>query len=138
MIEKWLWIIASAIFIFLALLHLLYTFFTNKFSVRDRDTEAMMKRNFPVLTNKTTMWKAWIGFNGSHSIGGIFFGAINLYFALCQFGLLENSLFLLLFSCSTSFFYLFLGFKYWFSIPRTGILISSICFATATVIILLK
>ncbi|MEO6610599.1 MAG: hypothetical protein ABIT05_00650 [Chitinophagaceae bacterium] len=138
MIEKILWICGSSIYIILAGMHLLYTFFTNKFSVRDRETEERMKRNYPVLTNKTTMWKAWIGFNGSHSIGGIFFGVINLVFAVNYFELLGNSMGLLLLTCATSFFYLFLGFKYWFVIPRTGILVASVCFGIATIFLLIK
>lgn len=138
MIGKILWIGGSSIYIILAGVHLLYTFFTNKFSVRDQETEERMKITHPILTNKTTMWKAWIGFNGSHSIGGIFFGSINLIFATCYFELLESSIGLLLLTCGTSFFYLFLGFKYWFVIPRTGILISTVCFGIATVLLCIK
>jgi len=138
MIEKILWIIGSCIYIILAGIHLLYTFFTDKFSVRDRETEERMKKTYPVLTNKTTMWKAWIGFNGSHSTGGIFFGTVNLVFAACYFELLENSIGLLLLTCATSLFYLFLGFKYWFVIPRTGILIASVCFGAATILLMIK
>ena len=138
MVAQWLWITGAVIYVLLAVLHLLYTFFTNKFSVRDSATEEMMKKAYPVLTRKTTMWKAWIGFNGSHSIGGIYLGIVNLYLAACQFEFLANSVFLIVLTCLTSFFYLFLGFKYWFVIPRTGILISTICFVTATLIILVK
>ena len=138
MIERYLWILGSSIFIVLAGLHLIYTFFTNKFSIRDAAVEEGMKRTFPVLTRKTTVWKAWIGFNASHSIGGIFFGTINLLFACQYFFLLENSLSLVLLTCAISYFYLFLGFKYWFIIPLTGILISSVCFSVATIILLTK
>ena len=138
MAAQWLWITGAVIYVLLAGLHLLYTFFTNKFSVRDSATEEMMKKTYTVLTRKTTMWKAWIGFNGSHSIGGIFLGIVNLYLAARHFEFMVNSVFLLVFTCLTSFFYLFLGFKYWFVIPRTGILISTICFVTATLIIFMK
>lgn len=138
MIEKYLWIAGSSIFVVLATIHLLYTFFTEKFSVRDKDTEEKMKMTYPVLTRKTTMWKAWIGFNASHSIGCIFFGLINFIFAISYFEILESSVLLLLLTCFVSFFYLFLGFKYWFIIPRTGILISSVCFSIAAIIILTK
>ncbi|HEV7782125.1 MAG TPA: hypothetical protein VGO58_12715 [Chitinophagaceae bacterium] len=138
MTEQWLWIAASCIYILLSSLHLLYTFFTNKFSVRDVAVEERMKKTWPVLTRKTTMWKAWIGFNASHSAGGIFLGGINLYLVTCHFTFLEHSIFLLLFTCMTSFFYLFLGFKYWFSIPRNGILIATVCFTIATVLIIMK
>jgi hypothetical protein len=138
MTGKILWICGSSIYILLAGMHLLYTFFTNKFSVRDRDTEERMKKTSPVLTNKTTMWQAWIGFNGSHSTGGIFFGVINLVLAVEHVEILESSIGLLLLTCATSFFYLFLGFKYWFVIPRNGILVASVCFAIATIFLCIK
>jgi hypothetical protein len=46
-----------------------------------------MKSISPMLTRETTMWKAWIGFNASHSSGITFIGVINCiqgvkYFAL--------------------------------------------------------
>lgn len=138
MIEKYLWIAGSAIFVVLGTVHLLYTFFTKKFSVRDNNTEEMMKMTHPVLTKKTTMWKAWVGFNASHSIGAIFFGIINLVFAFTYFGILKDSILLILLTPLVSFFYLILGFKYWFIIPRTGILIASACFGVAAIIILIK
>ena len=95
MVAQWLWITGAVIYGLLAGLHLLYTFFTNKFSVRDSATEEMMKKAYPVLTRKTTMWKAWIGFNGSHSIGGIYLGIVNLYL---QIGPAQQMIHTLLFS----------------------------------------
>jgi hypothetical protein len=51
--------------------HLLYTFYTNKFDARDEPVTSSMKNTSPVLTKETTMWKAWIGFNASHSLGAM-------------------------------------------------------------------
>ena len=138
MIGKYLWITASVIYLILGAIHLLYTFYTDKFSVRDKHTEEMMKKTFPVLTRETTMWKAWVGFNASHSIGVIFFGIINLIFTISYFEVLKSSALLLLLMIFVSLFYLFLGFKYWFKIPKTGILIATICFIIATIVILSK
>lgn len=137
-VEKCLWLIGSSIFVILGTIHLLYTFFTNKFSARDPQTEEMMKASFPVLTRKTTMWKAWMGFNASHSSGVIFFGIINLLFACGYIGVNGNSILFLCGNCLVSLFYLFLGFTYWFNVPRTGALISTICFVAATIISLIK
>jgi hypothetical protein len=138
MIEKYLWTAGSSIFIILGAIHLFYTFFTNKFSVRDKQTEDLMKKTFPVLTKKTTIWKAWIGFNASHSIGAVFFGVVNLYFGVLHFELLKESVWLLSFMLLVCLFYLFLGFKYWFIIPRTGIFISFLCFVAAAILIVTK
>ena len=135
MIEKYLWIAGSLPFIILGTIHLLYTFFTNKFSSRNKTLDQEMKVSFPVLTKATTMWKAWMGFNASHSSGAMYIGVINFFVAIQYTSILENSLFLLL-NIITVLFYLWLGKKYWFKIPFTGVLISTVCFITAAVIIL--
>lgn len=136
MTAKILWITGSAIYIILATLHLLYTFFTNKFLAKDRNTVESMKQTHPLLTNKTTMWKAWIGFNGSHSAGGIFLGAANLLLSVFYFPFLSAAVSLILLTVFTSLFYLFLAIKYWFKIPLTGIAVATICYIVASIIIL--
>ena len=76
MIPKILWLTGSAIFLILGTWHLWYTFFTTKFNPRNKPVIEEMKNTSPELTRRTTIWKAWIGFNGSHSAGAIFFGLI--------------------------------------------------------------
>jgi hypothetical protein len=122
-------------FILLGSIHLFYTFFTNKFSTRNPQLEVEMKVSSPVLTSKTTMWISWIGFNASHSMGSIYFGLINFSLAGIHASFLFSSVFILLNFC-TVVFYLWLGIKYWFSIPLTGIAISSILFLIAFAIAL--
>ena len=72
MIEQILLIIGAAIFGVLGALHLYYTFFTNMFMTCDKKVAEAMKATSPLLTDRTTMWATWIGFNGSHSLGAIF------------------------------------------------------------------
>jgi hypothetical protein len=136
MIAKILWIAGSSIYIILATLHLLYTFFTDKFLAKDKATVEAMKQTHPRLTNKTTMWKAWIGFNGSHSSGGIFLGAINLILAAFYFPFLSGAPSLIMLTVITSLFYLFLAIKYWFKVPLTGIAIATLCYIIAAILIL--
>lgn len=131
-----LWIIASSVYIILASLHLLYTFFTDNFLAKDRDTVEMMKQTHPLLTNKTTMWKAWVGFNGSHSAGGIFLGSINILLAGLYYPFLSNALPVIILTVVTSLFYLFLAVKYWFKIPLAGIAVATGCYIVASIIIL--
>jgi len=131
-----LWITASSVYIILATLHLLYTFFTDKFLAKDRNTVEMMKQTHPLLTNKTTMWKAWVGFNGSHSAGGIFLGCINILLAGLYYPFLSGAWPLIVLTVITSLFYLFLAIKYWFKIPLTGIAIATGCYIVASIIIL--
>lgn len=133
-----LWITASSVYIILATLHLLYTFFTDKFLAKDRNTVEMMKQTHPLLTNKTTMWKAWMGFNGSHSAGGIFLGCINILLAGLYYPFLSGAWPLIVLTVITSLFYLFLAIRYWFKIPLTGIAIATGCYIVASIIILGK
>lgn len=137
MIEKYLWIAGSLPFIILGGIHLLYTFFTNKFSSRNKLVDDEMKTSYPILTKETTMWKAWIGFNASHSSGAIYIGLINLFLSIQYFAIVTNPVFLTI-NIVTVLFYLWLAKKYWFSTPFKGMLIAACCFVAAAVIILLK
>ncbi|WP_455710250.1 LIC_13387 family protein [Pseudoalteromonas maricaloris] len=47
----------------------MYTFSTEKFNPYDISAAEAMKRTSPQLTKETTIWRAWIGFNASHSLG---------------------------------------------------------------------
>jgi hypothetical protein len=137
MIAQLLWIIGAFIILVLGSLHLVYTFFTDKFSSRNTNVVEEMKRSFPRLTNKTTLWKAWIGFNASHSAGAIFIGLINIILAIQNFELLSQSYLLLSLNILTIAFYLFLAKRYWFKIPFTGILITLLCFIAAIIIMII-
>src|SRR5215213_3498158 len=99
-------ITGSAIFTFLGSLHLAYTFFTRKFYPRGGTTLEQMKNSTPRISSQTTMWKTWIGFNGSHSLGAIYFGVINILLAV----------------------------NYWFRTPLIGILIATLCFIASFII----
>ena len=131
MLPQLLWIIASVIFLLLASLHLLYTFFTDKFSIRNAEVEEAMKNTQPKLTKKITVWNAWIGFNGSHSSGIIYMALLNIYLAGWQYNLLSESVFIKALIIITCLFLVFLGKRYWFNVPFTGIVISTICYALA-------
>jgi hypothetical protein len=128
MLSKYLWLIGSSIFAIFGTIHLLYTFFTNKFSSKNARLIEEMKSSHPILTNETTVWKAWIGFNASHSSGVIFIGLINIYLALRYFEVLRTDTSFFIFNILTVAFYLWLGYRYWFRIPFTGILVTLACF----------
>lgn len=135
--EKYLLITGSTILLILGTLHLIYTFFTDKFNTRNVSTQQMMEVDFPILTSKTTIWKAWIGFNASHSIGAMFIGLINIIIVIENFSLFQQSITLLILDNCTIIFYTFLAVRYWFIIPKVGIFISLFCFLIATILIFL-
>ena len=122
----------AGIFGALGTLHLLYTFFTPKFDPRDAAVAEAMKGTSPRITRATTMWKCWIGFNASHSLGAMAFAAVYLILAVRHPQLLSDSPAFLVLALVNALAYLVLACKYWFRIPLTGIAIATACFAIAT------
>lgn len=133
MMIQWLLGISGAIYFGLGTLHLSYTFFTPKFKPFDASVEEGMKRTNPLLTRQTTMWKAWMGFNGSHSTGAMFFGFVLLYFALGKQRTFEDSIVLQVAAVLNSIFYFFLAKVYWFRIPLTGIVLATACLVLSVI-----
>jgi len=132
-------IAASAAVIFgLGLFHLIYTFRGPKLHPRDADLETRMKAVSPVISRQTTMWKAWIGFNASHSYGALLFGAAYGYLALVHGAFLFASAFLLALGAVLLAGYIVIGKLYWFSVPYRGILLSSALYAAGLVVGLLQ
>jgi hypothetical protein len=113
--------------------HLYYTFNSNKLNPRDTHLERQMDQVSPVLTRHTTMWRAWVGFNASHSIGAMFFALVYAYLALAQTALLFGSPFLLALGFAMLLGYLLLAKAYWFRIPLTGIAISLALYCAALI-----
>jgi hypothetical protein len=131
-------IAGASIFGLLGSLHLAYTFFSDKFLPRAAAVAEAMKGTSPVLTRQTTMWEAWIGFNGSHSLGAILFAAVYLILASQHMEMLAQSKGLLLVAVLTSAAYLWLAYTYWFRIPLAGIAAATTCFVAAFLLLTLQ
>lgn len=138
MTEKYLWEFGSLILVILGTLHLIYTFFSNKFSSRNKNVIIEMKSSHPNITKETTMWKAWIGFNASHSSGAMFIGIINFYLAVEYFPVFQSDHLFFIFNILTVGFYVWLAKKYWFKIPFTGTSITLILYTLSYIIILMN
>jgi len=125
---------SAAIILLLGLIHLLHTFRGPKLRPRDAELEARLKQVSPVITRETTMWKAWVGFNASHSYGAIFFGVVYGYLALAHSAFLFQSTTLLAVGALLLAGYTFLGKRYWFSIPLRGIVVALVAYLGALVL----
>jgi len=125
---------SAAILLLLGVLHLLYTFYGPKLLPRDPELQQRMNSVSPVISRQTTMWKAWVGFNASHSFGAILFGLVYGYLALLHPAFLFGSAFLLVIGLVLLGGYLFLGVRYWFSVPARGILLSLILYVLALIL----
>ena len=124
---------SAAVILALGLVHLLYTFFGTKLLPRDAALLSAMQAASPNLTRKTTMWRAWVGFNASHSLGAILFGLLYIHFAVWQPALLFNSPFLCGLGLACLLAYLWLGWRYWFSVPFRGIALATLLFTAGWV-----
>jgi len=124
---------SAAIILALGIIHLLYTFRGPKLLPRDPDLQTRMSEVSPVITRETTMWECWVGFNASHSLGAILFGAVYGYLALWHGTLFFQSYFLQWLGLLTLAGYVFLAKSYWFSIPFRGIILATILYVLALV-----
>lgn len=125
-------IFASAAIVFaLGTIHLIYTFASNKFLPWDAAVAEQMKQVSPIISKQTTMWRAWIGFNASHSLGAMLFGAVYGYLAVFHFQFLLQAKLLLLVGVLFLGSLVLLAKRYWFSVPFVGIVCSTILFVAA-------
>lgn len=134
MAPKYLWEIGSLILTILGLIHLYFTFFTNQFSSENETVIAAMKTSFMRLTKQTTIWKAWIGFNGSHSLGVVFIGIINFYITVKYFQVFNSDSFYFFFNIFIIGFYAWLAKRYWFTIPFMGLVLVLFCYVVSMIL----
>ena len=133
--EQILLVVGASIFGILGAVHFLFTFFTNKFEAYDPSVTEAMKGTSLVLTKETTVWKAWIGFNASHSLGAMLVAGIYIPLSVSYFNVIQQSIWFSSLPVFLSFSYLFLAKRYWFKIPLIGVSISTACFLVAAVLI---
>ena len=114
--------------------HLLITLRGPKLLPRDPSLKPAMERVSPTITRQTTMWRAWMGFNFSHSMGALLFGLVYGYLALLQGELFFQSVFLQALGLVTLVSYVVLARLYWFITPLIGTSISLLCYVTGLVL----
>lgn len=124
-------VFSAGIILTLGVIHLVYTFWGPKLAPRDPALQVSMSQISPVITKETTMWRAWVGFNASHSMGAILFGLIYGFLAIAHSQLLFRSPFLLIVGLAMLGGFFVLGKVYWFSVPFTGISISLACYVAS-------
>jgi uncharacterized membrane protein len=126
---------ASALVVLvLGSVHLAYTFFGRKLHPRDPALIAAMSAASPWISRDTTMWKAWVSFNATHSMGAMLFGLLYAWLALRQPALVFGSAFLLVLGAVFLLGYCLLGHRYWFNIPYGGSLLSLALYLAACVL----
>ena len=85
----------------------------------------------PVISRETTMWKTWIGFNATHSLGLILFGLVYGYLALLRPEWLLGSIFLLAVGGVLIAAYTFISMRYFFSVPFSSLVLALVLYGLA-------
>ena len=123
--------LGGGIFMLLGFLHALYTFLDiakpRRLVPQDSAvTIAMTKSAVRLSRGGTTMWRAWVGFNFSHSLGAILFGALCIATGAILAAMVISA-WILLSLVVIALIYLVLSVLYWFRIPTAGIALAAGC-----------
>jgi hypothetical protein len=128
---KLLMVLSAIIAFTFGVMHLYYTFRGPMLTPRDPTLQVSMSQIAPVITNETTMWRCWVGFNASHSMGLILFGLVFGFLALAHGQLLFQSPFLLVVGLAMLGGLVVLCKLYFFSGPLVGMSISLACYVAS-------
>lgn len=133
MASKLLMAASAGIALLLGVIHLFYTFSGSSLLPRNPALQTAMSEAHLSLTKETTVWRAWVGFNASHSMALILFGLIFGFLALDHPEILFGSAYLLGVGFATLAGFLVLSKLYWFSIPFAGIAVSLVCYSASII-----
>jgi hypothetical protein len=121
-------VLSAGIILTLGIIHLVFTFWSPKLMPRDPALQVSMSQISPVITKETTIWRSWIGFNASHSMGLILFGLLFGFLAWAHGELLFQSPFLLVVGLAMLGGLVVLCKLYFFTVPLTGVSIALACY----------
>jgi len=124
-------LLSASIVFTLGVVHLVYTFRGPMLTPSDPALQISMSQIAPVITNETTMWRCWVGFNASHSMALILFGLIFGFLALAHGRLLFQSPFLLVVGLAMLGGLVVLCKVYFFSGVLIDITISLACYVAS-------
>src|SRR6516164_3784379 len=128
---KVLMVLSASITLTLGVVHLIYTFWGPMLTPRDPALQISMSQIAPVITKETKMWRCWVGFNASHSMGLMLFGLVFGFLALAHGQLLFQSPFLLVVGLAMLGGFVVLCNLYFFSAPLRDISISLACYVAS-------
>src|SRR5208337_1151173 len=127
-------VVCASIVFTLGVVHFVYTFWGPKLTPRDPALQISMSQISPVITNETTMWRCWLGFNATHSMALILFGLVFGFLALAHGQLLFRSPFLLVVGLAMLGGFVVVSKLYFFSGPFRSICISLACYVASVVL----
>jgi hypothetical protein len=129
-------IAGASIFLSLGMLHGVLTLQDlenpRTFTPPDVALRQTMQESSIAIHPQTNLWKAWLGFNLSHSLGIVMFGFTYLAIGLFYFPMFAQLVWLQSGALLIATAYLILSLKFWFSRPAIGSGIALTCFAVAS------
>lgn len=125
---------SAAIVVVFGALHLLYTFRGNRLDPREAGMRQAMEQSTPRITRETTIWRAWVGFNATHSLGLMMFGLVYAHLALAAPALLFGSPFLQGVGLVLLASYVVLSRRYFFSVPFRGVVVATLLYVAGLIV----
>jgi hypothetical protein len=137
-LSRYIYLLGALPFVILGLAHVAATPRTpaeaKGLSPRDPAVREAMAHDTILLTRRTTLWLAWVGFNLSHSLGAILFGAVVMLIGRSGASFQAQASVFLPFAVIVSAAYLVVGLRYWFRTPVIGIALGGVCFLVSWVL----
>jgi hypothetical protein len=135
MLSRYLYLAGAVPFLMLGVAHVLHTPTkpgqARGLSPRDPSLASAMTSSPVRLTGATTVWKAWVGFNLSHSLGAITFALYVLLTARDAVIYLFEAPVAVPLAAAIALGYVILAWKYWFRIPLAGAALALALFVSA-------
>lgn len=125
-------IIGAAIIIFLGIAHGVFTLRSTPQGGPMMPTDPQVRESMQVVGGlglapnlQTTLWKAWIGFNLSHSLGVLVVGMVIGLPVVLNLAIPANNPVWIAAALSLPWVYLWISRRYWFSQPTRGIAVAA-------------
>jgi hypothetical protein len=100
-------------------------------SPRDPLLAESMTRTHLLLTRRTDLWRAWVGFNFSHSLGVVLFGVLVVLIGRSPASFAAQRTVFVPCAVAVSALYTLLAAKYWFRTPLVGCTLALVLFLGA-------
>jgi hypothetical protein len=129
---------AAAIFVTLGVAHGALTLQDlvrpRSFTPTDDAVRAAMERARMRIAPQVSIWRAWLGFNLSHSLGLILFGGLLLVLTIDDVQFFEQRAAVRLIPAAVAALYALLGLRFWFWIPATGAIVATVALLAAVML----
>ena len=140
-LSRYIFLVGAMPFVLLSLAHVCATPRTpaesKPFSPRDPTVRDAMAEETILLTPRTTLWLAWVGFNLSHSLGAMVFGVAVLLIGRSPASFQSEARVFVPLAVVVSGLYMVLGLRYWFRIPIVGSALSGVCFVASWILLVI-